>query len=292
MIADKLLQKIKEAGNPCVIGLDTDLSRIPPFLGKDTDAIRRFNFEIIDATSDLVPAVKIQIAFYEKHGSEGIKVFHETLKYAKKKGLIVITDGKRNDISSTADAYSCAHFKTFGCDFLTVNPYLGTDGLLPFISPEQGTFILVKTSNPSSGDFQDRMVELNEKEKKILKTDKAELHKVVALKVNELAQQNLGSSGYSSVGAVVGATYPEEAKVLRKLMPNSIFLVPGYGAQGGRAKDLLPCFNSDGLGAVINNSRGIICAWQRGDEKQYANAARDATEKMIEEVSGVLEKNK
>lgn len=315
LIVDKLLEKIDEKQNPCVVGLDPVLEKIPKYLvcGDSfhdiAEAFRKFNFDIIDAVYDLVPAVKPQIAFYEKYGPEGLKAFKDTVDYAKSKGLIVIEDGKRNDISSTAQAYADGHLgmvetpssksHSINVDILTVTPYLGTDGLKPFVDVSKehgkGIFVLVKTSNPSSGEFQDRLVDINDDEKKELEglgvnvDNKTELYNLVALHVNRYAQQHKGERGYSSIGAVVGATYPQQAEVLRKIMPNSFFLVPGYGAQGGTAKDLVNCFNEDGYGAVVNSSRGIIFAYEKySDEEQFADAARYATRIMIQDIKSAL----
>lgn len=318
-MADKLLDAIDKKQNPCVVGLDPTIDKIPKNLIKGNsfesiaDAIRKFNYGIIDAVADLIPAVKPQIAFYEKYGAEGIKAFKDTVDYAKSKGLIVIEDGKRNDISTTAQAYAEAHLgkvKTqtssafsINADLLTVNPYLGSDGLKPFfeVSKEfgKGIFILVKTSNPSSGELQDRLIEITSNEKDELKTlgielndNKTELYKLVGLQVNKLAQQLKGNRGYSPIGAVVGATYPEQAVALRNIMPNSIFLVPGYGAQGGGADDVITCFNNDGYGAVVNSSRGIIFAYEKSEKykENFAEAAREATLLMIKDINSALKK--
>ena len=314
-VINRLLEKIDEKKNPCVVGLDPVLERIPKHLidGDSfediAEAFRKFNFAIIDAVCDLVPAVKPQIAFYEKYGSEGVKAFKDTVDYAKSKGLIVIEDGKRNDIGSTAQAYADGHLgvvktqtsdkPSFDLDFLTVNPYFGSDGINPFFEVckkhGKGIFILVKTSNPSSGEFQDKLVEVNleEREQLISKGievyDKTQLYNLVALQVNKYAQQFIGARGYSSIGAVVGATYPEQAEILRKLMPNSFFLVPGYGAQGGGGEGVVPCFNEDGYGAVVNSSRGIIFAYEKfGDPERFAEATREATKEMIRDIVGAL----
>ncbi len=318
-MADRLLEAIDKKQNACVVGLDPQIEKIPKkFIKGDSfadiaDAIRKFNYAIIDSVYDLVPAVKPQIAFYEKYGAEGVKAFKDTVDYAKSKGLIVIEDGKRNDISSTAEAYAQAHLgkvKTLSssafsinADLLTVNPYLGSDGLKPFFDTckkfNKGIFILVKTSNPSSGELQDRFIEITQSEQDKLKTlaiqlkeNKTEMYNLVAMHVNALAQQLKGARGYSPIGAVIGATYPEQAQTLRKIMPNSIFLVPGYGAQGGTAKDLTNCFNNDGYGAVVNSSRGIIFAYEKSknfnSEDKFAEAAREATIAMIKDINEAL----
>ncbi len=317
-VADKLLEKIDEKQNPCIVGLDPVLERIPQHLIEGdsfedvANAFRKFNFAIIDAISDLIPAVKPQIAFYEKYGFEGVKAFEDTVNYAHSKGLIVIEDGKRNDIGNTAQAYAEGHLgkvktklsdkSSFNVDVLTVNPYLGSDGIKPFtdVCKEhgKGIFILVKTSNKSSGELQDRLVEITEEEKFELmelgieiNENKTQLYNLVALQVNKYAQEFRGNRGYSPIGAVVGATYPSQAETLRKIMPNSFFLVPGYGAQGGGADDIIPCFNIDGYGAVVNSSRGIIFAYEKyGHPEKFAEAARHATQLMIQDINSTLKK--
>lgn len=318
LIADRLLDKIDEKKNPCVVGLDPFFERIPKHLVKGNsikdaaDAIRKFNFEIIDNIYDLVPAVKLQMACYEQYGAEGLAAFKDTVSYARSKGLIVLEDGKRNDISSTVQAYANGHLgevktqnsrvPSLDVDFLTVSPYLGSDGLKPFVDVckryGKGIFILAKTSNPGSGEFQDRLVEATKEEAEELEKmgiecdkNRTELYNLVALQVNRYAQEYKGVRGYSSIGAVVGASYSEQAQVLRKIMPDSIFLVPGYGAQGGSAQDLTDCFNDDGYGAVVNSSRGIIFAYEKyegGNPEKFAEAAREATEKMVKDIRVAL----
>lgn len=304
MSVDLLVQKIKEKNNPSVAGLDPKIEYVPKFIkersyenyGKNLkgacEAIWIFNKSLIDALYDVVPAVKPQSAFYEMYGLYGEEILHRTIRYAKEKGLYVILDVKRNDIGSTAEAYSKAYlgkvdidgeeFSPCDVDSVTVNPYLGTDGILPFVNDckayDKSIFALVKTSNPSSGELQD----LDNGDKKIFER--------VAECVNKWNSDTIGKSGYGAVGAVVGATYPEQAQILRKLMPQSYFLVPGYGAQGGGAKDVVPCFNEDGLGAIVNSSRGIMCAYKKGDwaEEQFAEAARAEAIRMKEEINSVL----
>lgn len=305
--ADRLMAAVKEKGNPICVGLDPRLSQIPSFIKvavlRDGDksptaaaaeALLIFNKGIIDAVADIVPVVKPQIAFYEIFGSDGIRAYEQTLKYAKEKGLITIADAKRNDIGSTAQAYAeaflgeVAMFEAenevvtpiFDADSITLNAYLGIDGIKPFIEEsrkyDRGMFILVKTSNPSSGDLQD--LELK---------DGLAVYEMMGNLVESWGADDIGESGYNFVGAVVGATYPEQAKKLRRSMPNTIFLVPGYGAQGGAAEDVKPCFNKDGLGAVVNNSRGIIFAYEDMggfDEKSYAEAARQACLNMKDDL--------
>lgn len=299
--ADKLIEAIKKKGNPICVGLDPRLDKIPRSiknialtgekspLAAASDAIFAFNKGIIDAVADLVPVVKPQVAFYEIFGAEGMRAYQDTLKYAKSKGLLTIADVKRNDIGSTAEAYAQAFLgeidifegenevvlPVFDADSITVNPYLGWDGIKPFIEEcdkyGKGVFVLVKTSNASSGDLQDLQTQ-----------DGTAIHEVVGHLVDSWGSNEVGDHGYSFVGAVVGATYPQQAAKLRKIMPEAIFLVPGYGAQGGSVEDVKPCFNEDGLGAIINNSRGIIFAYESlgYDENAYAEAAQAAVLEM------------
>ena len=295
MIIDTLIEKIKKTENPTVVGLDPRYSFIPSFIkrrcveeyGKTPKAVAQsfweFNKALIDAVYDLVPAVKPQIAMYEMLGTDGIECFIKTCDYASEKGLVVIGDIKRGDIASTAEAYSDGHIgmidvegvksQIFKEDFITINPYLGWDSVEPYMANcknyGKGLFVLVKTSNPNSGQLQD------------LDVGGKPLYQKVGELVDEWGRSLMGESGYSSVGAVVGATHPEQAKALRKIMPNTFFLVPGYGAQGGKAEDLAVCFNKDGLGAIINSSRGIIAAYTKDRYKKYgeenfAQAAREA----------------
>lgn len=273
---NKLIEKIQKTHAPIVVGLDPMLNYVPEHIQKRAfaeygetlegaaEAIWQFNKEIVDATYDLIPAVKPQVAMYEQFGIEGVKAFKKTVDYCHEKGLVVIGDVKRGDIGSTSEAYAVGHlgkvkvgsqqFAGFDEDFATVNPYLGSDGIKPFIKvckeENKGLFILVKTSNPSSGEFQDRLI------------DGRPLYEWVGEQVDAWGKEHMGDS-YSYIGAVVGATYPEQGKVLRKLMPKTFILVPGYGAQGGRGKDLVHFFNEDGLGAIINSSRGIIAAYKQ-----------------------------
>ena len=297
MIIDKLIEKIKETGNPTVVGLDPRLNYIPEFITKKyfakygntpkavAKAMYKFNKHIIDAICDIVPAVKPQIAMYERYGIEGLKNYKKTCRYAKKKGLIVIGDIKRSDIASTAEAYSDGHigrvdingevYESFCQDFITLNPYLGSDSITPFLKDcleyEKGLFVLAKTSNPNSGEIQDLLV------------DGTPIYEKVGALIEKWGESTRGKYGFSSVGAVVGATHPEQAKKLREVMPHTFFLVPGYGAQGGKAEDLAVCFNSDGLGAIVNSSRGIIAAHLKDEYKScfenevdFALAARQA----------------
>ncbi|NJD04096.1 MAG: orotidine-5'-phosphate decarboxylase [Ruminiclostridium sp.] len=309
MFVDRLIRKIKETNNPSVVGLDPRLEFIPSHIRekafKDEGeglpgaaaAILDFNKKIIDSVYDIVPAVKPQLAYYEMYGIEGIKAFYETVQYAKSKGLIVIADGKRNDIGSTAEAYSSAHLgsaaingkkvQVFDADALTVNPYPGYDGIKPFISDcelyGKGIFILVKTSNKSSGQLQDLLTQYGKS-----------IYEIVAELVNDWGKAQTGEFGYSSIGAVVGATYPNQAKILRGIMKKAYILVPGYGAQGGTAKDAAHCFNKDGLGAVINASRSIMCAYQSEkwasvfSEEEFEKACRAEALSMKDEINAVL----
>lgn len=296
--ADRLIDKIKQKNNPSVIGLDPQLEYFPEFLktkaknNKTTaNVILEFNKAIINSIADIVPAIKPQIAFYEQYGSDGIKALEKTLAYARKKNLIIIMDAKRGDIGSTAQSYADAYLANspLSADFLTVNPYLGKDTLEPFIKNckkyNKGLFILVKTSNPGSGDFQNQVLKNNKK-----------LYEEIADYVKEVGHELIGENNYSPIGAVVGATYPEQAKKLRNLMPNSLFLVPGYGAQGGSAKDVLSCFNQNGLGAIVNSSRKILYAYQdkvyqkKFSPKQFAKASRQAALDMRDDIGQALNK--
>ena len=304
----KLIGEIKKKDAPVVVGLDPMLSYVPEFImnkaiaerGESLEAaaaaIVEYNKGIVDAVYDLVPAVKPQIAMYEQFGVPGLTAFAETVNYCRKKGLIVIGDVKRGDIGSTSGAYATAHlgevrvgsksFAPFNEDFATVNPYLGTDGIKPFVDvcneKDKGIFILVKTSNPSSGEFQDRILKASGDEPEVT------LYETVGAKVSDWANESMDGE-YSNVGAVVGATYPEMGALLRKVMPKSFILVPGYGAQGGSGKDLKPFFNEDGLGAIVNSSRGIIAAYKNDKyskfgENGFAEASRAAVEDMLKDI--------
>lgn len=308
---NRLIERIKETGAPIVVGLDPTLKMLPEHILRGaydefgesivgvTEAIWRFNKEIIDNIYDLIPAVKPQIAMYEQFGIPGLMVFKRTVDYCKKRGLIVIGDVKRGDIGSTSEAYATAHLgrlkigdnehSGFDEDFATVNPYLGIDGIKPFIDvcreEKKGIFILVKTSNPSSGDFQDR---------KISDFDNRPLYELVGEKVNEWGSILMGED-YSYVGAVVGATYPQQGSALRRIMPKAYILVPGYGAQGGKGEDLACFFNDDGLGAIVNSSRGIIAAYKQPQyesfsEKDFAKASREAVIAMRKDINSAIGK--
>ncbi len=303
---NRLVEKIKKTEAPIVVGLDPMMKFIPEHIRKAAfleygetlkgagEAIWQYNKGIVDAVYDLIPAVKPQIAMYEQFGIEGLVAFKKTVDYCKEKGLVVIGDVKRGDIGSTSEAYAVAHLgkvavgsrmlPAFDEDFATVNPYLGSDGIQPFLKvckeEKKGIFILVKTSNPSSGEFQDRLI------------DGRPLYEIVGEKVDQWGSQCMGED-YSYVGAVVGATYPEMGKVLRRLMPKSYILVPGYGAQGGKGADLVHFFNEDGLGAIVNSSRGIIAAYQQEKYEKfgaanYADASRQAVLDMKEDIAQAL----
>jgi orotidine-5'-phosphate decarboxylase len=286
--ADRLLMEIDRKQNPSMVGLDSDFSRLPDSLKRDSvegpesaaRAMLEFNRVIIDSVKDVVPAVKIQSAFYEQHGPAGFKTFWKAAEYAKSKGLVVVGDVKRNDIGNTSRAYSSAYLgKGSPFDCITVNPYLGTDGVKPFLEDVnangKGIFVLVKTSNPSSGEIQD------------LQAGSRKVYEHVAGLVNSWGSESLGDSGYSSVGAVVGATYPREAGELRKMVPAALFLVPGYGAQGGGASNVMPCFNRDGRGAVVVSARGIIFASSGED---FGGAANQAALRMKEDLTNALKR--
>ena len=304
---NQLIANIKKTGAPIVVGLDPMLKYIPEHIQKKAfaefgetlegaaEAIWQFNKGIVDKTYDLIPAVKPQIAMYEQFGIPGLVAFKKTVDYCKSKGLVVIGDIKRGDIGSTSSAYAVGHigkvqvgsktYAPFDEDFVTVNPYLGSDGVNPFIDvckeEKKGLFILVKTSNPSSGEFQDQMI------------DGRPLYELVGEKVAQWGEDCMGDE-YSYIGAVVGATYPEMGKVLRKVMPKSYILVPGYGAQGGKGKDLVHFFNEDGLGSIVNSSRGIIAAYKQEKyanygEEAFADASRAAVEDMVADIRGALE---
>ena len=303
---DRLIQQIKKKNNPSMMGLDPRLENIPVFIREEAykkhgknfkgaaEAILVFNKRLIDKTFDVIPAVKPQIAFYEALGEEGLRVFRETCEYAKEKGLLIIGDIKRGDIGATASAYSSAFLgktkigdqlqSVFDVDFITVNPYLGTESIKPFLDDckkyEKGLFILVKTSNKTSGDLQD-----------LLTFGGKFLYEHVAGLVNRWAEDLKGENGYSAVGAVVGATYPEQLTTLRELLKWSYILVPGYGAQGGTASGAAGAFSTDGLGAIVNSSRGIIQAysselWKKiYAEEQFDEAARAEVLRMRDELN-------
>lgn len=303
---NKLVENIKKTNAPIVVGLDPKMAFVPEYIQKKAfaeygetlqaagEAIWEYNKGILDAVHDLIPAVKPQIAMYEQFGIEGLIAYKKTVDYAKELGLVVIGDIKRGDIGSTSEAYAIGHLGKvqvgsnhiagFNEDFATVNPYLGSDGVDPFIKvckeEKKGIFVLVKTSNPSSGEFQDRPLQ---------DAEGRPLYEIVGEKVAQWGSDCMGDS-YSYVGAVVGATYPEMGKILRDIMPKSYILVPGYGAQGGKGSDLKPFFNADGLGAIVNSSRGIIAAYKMDKyasfgEANYADASRQAVIDMQADIA-------
>lgn len=308
MAFDRLIKGIVEKQNPTVAGLDPKLAYIPEYIKSEAfaqygktlegaaEALWQYNKGLIDALCDVVPAVKPQAAYYEMYGWQGVRTLEKTIKYAKEKGLFVITDAKRNDIGTTMEAYAAAHLgiteidgeelEAFGADALTVNGYLGSDGINPVIKValgrDKGMFVLVKTSNPSSGELQN--IELEGGETIYLHMGKL---------CEEWGEELMGEYGYSGVGAVVGATYPQQLTELRAELPHTFFLVPGYGAQGGTADDIAGAFDKNGLGAIVNSSRGIMCAWQKEgcDEHDYAAAARREAlkmKKLLTDVTGEI----
>ncbi len=305
MFTDKLIQAIEQKKSPVVAGLDPKIEYVPQLIRAQAGgglegaaaAIWEYNRQLIDALCDVVPAVKPQLAYYEMYGLPGIAAFYKTVAYAREKGLLVIADGKRNDIGSTAEAYASAflghttlpegNVVSLGADALTVNGYLGTDGVKPFVdcckANNKGIFILVKTSNKSSGDLQDMFLQ-----------DGKKVYELMASYVDSWGADSIGEKGYSAVGAVVGATYPEEAYTLRKLMKRAFFLVPGYGTQGGSAADAVAGFDENGRGAIVNASRSIICAyksskWQQYGEAGFAEAARAEAMAMAKDINEALE---
>ena len=308
MSLDRMIERIAELQNPTVAGLDPKLSYIPEYIrekavkehGKTLEAaaaaVLEYNKGLIDALCGIVPAVKPQAAYYEAFGWQGMKTLQETIAYAREKGMFVITDGKRNDIGTTMEAYAAAHlgttevggetFTPFGADALTVNGYLGTDGIAPVVKvcreKDAGMFVLVKTSNPSSGELQDRVLD-----------DGLTVYRTMGDRCEEWGKELPGKYGYSGVGAVVGATYPKQLGELRAAFPHTFFLVPGYGAQGGGAKDVAPAFDEKGLGAIVNASRSILCAWQKtgAAQEDFAKAAAAEAIRMrddiLSEVGGI-----
>ncbi len=306
MSLDRLIEKIAETQNPTVAGLDPKLDYIPGHIKAESfakygetldgaaDALLTFNKGLIDALCDIVPAVKPQCAYYEMYGYQGVKALYETIQYAREKGMFVITDGKRNDIGTTMQAYAAGHlgeaeinsklFAPFDGDALTVNGYLGTDGIAPLTEickqRDRGIFVLCKTSNPSSGELQDRLID----------GEPVYLH--MGRMCESWGKDLSGKYGYSGVGAVVGATYPEQLTELREKLPHTFFLVPGYGAQGGGAKDVAGAFDSNGLGAIVNSSRGIMCAYKKGGytPEDYAKAAREEAIRMKDDITAYIPK--
>lgn len=305
MSFDKLIKRIDELKNPSVAGLDPRLEYVPQFLRDKyfveqghtleaaASAILAFNKALIDALYDIVPAIKPQAAYYEMYGWQGVRTLTETIRYAQKKGMYVMTDGKRNDIGATMTAYATAHLgavdidgievEPFGADALTVNGYLGTDGIQPLLDVcqknDKGIFVLVKTSNPSSGELQDKQI------------DGKPVYEIMGEMCEAWGSQQIGQYGYSSVGAVVGATYPEQLTELRHKLPHTMFLVPGYGAQGGGAKGVAGAFDENGRGAIVNSSRAIMCAWKKEPncpETEFAQAARREAIRMRDDITSFL----
>ena len=299
MITDKLIDGIIAMQNPTCVGLDTLFDYLPDDMraGAKTfedvaERVLEFNKKIIDSVYDIVPSVKVQIAYYEMYGAAGMKAYYETLKYATAKGLVVIADAKRNDIGSTASCYAKAFLgetqvndntlKAFPSDYVTVNGYLGSDGIVPFVEEcekhDKGIFVLVKTSNPSGAEIQNMVLD-----------NGMPMYEYVGGLVEKWGESTIGSYGYSAVGAVVGATHPTEAARLREVLPHTFFLIPGYGAQGGKAEMLKSCFAANGLGGVVNNSRGILCAYKKNGGTYY-DAAREACVAMQKDLSSVIGK--
>ena len=299
---DRLIENIVRTQNPSVVGLDPKLEYVPEYIrqknfkkyGKDlkgaAKAILEFNKEIIDEIHDICPAIKPQAAYYEMYGYQGVKTLYKTIQYAQSKGMFVMTDGKRNDIGATMEAYATAHLgltdvdgekiAAFGADALTVNGYLGTDGITPLLDQckafDKGIFVLVKTSNKSSGELQDLMI------------GNKSVYATMGAMCESWGRDNIGKYGYSAVGAVVGATYPEQLEEMRKALPHTFFLVPGYGAQGGGAEGVAKAFDGNGLGAIVNSSRGVMCAYKKEDgcdEKDFAKAARREVIRMKEDIT-------
>jgi orotidine-5'-phosphate decarboxylase len=301
--SDRLVESIRKIGNPCCVGLDPRIDLMPSFIksgrGRPTrDVVRSiicdFHDLVLDTIAGLVPAVKPQLAFFEQYGSAGIEAFEHTVLEAKRRGLLVIADGKRNDIASTAEAYAAAflgeadvlgeRLKVFDADCMTVTPYLGRDSLLPFVEvcarEGKGLFIVLKTSNPGSGDFQDQPLEATGRP----------LYEKIAEMIHDLGRELMGECSYSSIGAVIGATFPEEARRLRSLLPHSYILIPGYGAQGAGGREAAVCFNDDGLGAIVNSARGITYSFSPDVTAQsFARSVRENTSRMIDDISTAIQ---
>jgi orotidine-5'-phosphate decarboxylase len=288
LFAGRLTEAIRKKDSRCVVGLDPRIDQMPAFIdaGKTCAAITEFHELVLEAVADLVPAVKPQLAFFEQYGLAGMQAFENTVRAAKQRGLLVIADGKRNDISSTAEAYANAYLgkDVFDCDALTVTPYLGRDSLVPFVDAcnkhGKGLFVILKTSNPGSKDFEDQP---------LVATGRP-LYEKIAGMLNELGEGLVDESGYSAIGAVIGATFPEEGRRLRALMPKALILVPGYGAQGGSAKAAAECFNDDGLGAIVNSSRGITYAFGDANisREAFVRSVRDNTRRMIDDINAAV----
>jgi orotidine-5'-phosphate decarboxylase len=286
--SDRLIAAIRSKDSRCIVGLDPRVDQMPHFVrtGSHYAAITAFHELVIEAVADLVPAVKPQLAFFEQYGVAGMQAFENTVLAAKQRGLLVIADGKRNDISSTAEAYANAYLggEVFDCDAMTVTPYMGRDSLMPFVEAckkhGKGMFAVLKTSNEGSKDFEDQPLEATGRP----------LYEKIADALNELGAGLVGATGYSSVGAVIGATFPEEGRRLRALMPKALILVPGFGTQGGSAKAAAECFNEDGLGAIVNSSRGITYAFGNPDISRdaFVRSVRENTRRMIDEINSAV----
>jgi orotidine-5'-phosphate decarboxylase len=298
--ADRLVESIRKAGDPCVVGLDPRIDLMPAFIksgrGRPTrDVVRSiicdFHDLVLDTIAGLVPAVKPQLAFFEQYGSAGMEAFEHAVRAARQRGLLVIADGKRNDIASTAEAYASAFLgstgvlgenqKAFDADAMTVTPYLGRDSLLPFVEvcakEGKGLFIVLKTSNQGSGDFQDQPLQATGRP----------LYERIAETIHDLGQQLVGECRYSSIGAVIGATFPEDARRLRSLLPRSYILIPGYGAQGAGGREAAACFNEDGLGAIVNSARGITYSYSNPNltAESFKESVRENTLRMIDDIT-------
>ncbi len=303
LFSDRLVESIRKAGNPCVVGLDPRIDLMPAFVksgrGRPTKKVVRsvisdFHELVLDAVVELVPAVKPQLAFFEQYGSAGIQAFEDAVQAGKERGLLVIADGKRNDIATTAEAYAAAFLgetdvmgekqKAFDADSMTVTPYLGRDSLLPFVevcrTQGKGMFVVLKTSNRGSTDYQDQPLQATGRP----------LYETIATTVNDLGKPLIGRSSYSSIGAVVGATFPDAARRLRSLMPHAFILVTGYGAQGAGSQNAAVCFNEDGSGAIVSSSRAITYAYpyENVTSKSFTNCVRENTSRMIDDIMQAL----
>lgn len=300
---ETLAARIRAMKNPTVAGLDTRVEYLPESFVQQilprgirsfedaAEAVYQYNVRLVDALCDIVPAVKVQAAYYEMYGAAGVRAFDRTLRYAAGRGMLVMADVKRNDIGATAACYANAYIgqtelpggpqRAFTADFATINPYLGVDGVKPFAEAckagDTGIFVLVKTSNPSSGQLQDMRFE-----------DGRTLYEAVADLVEQWGEETRGESGYSAVGAVVGATYPQQGAALRARMPHAFFLVPGYGAQGATGADITGCFDENGSGAIVNASRSILCAWKKREGMAFDAAAREEAIRMREDLCACL----
>jgi len=303
LFSDRLVEAIRRLGNPCVVGLDPRIELMPAFVksgrGRPTRevvraVVRDFHECVLDAVTGLVPAVKPQLAFFEQYGIAGLEAFEDSVAAAKQRGMLVIADAKRNDMASTSEAYAAAFLgdtdvlgerqRAFDADAMTVTPYLGRDSLMPYVEAcrkhHKGLFVVLKTSNPGSRDFQDQP----------LQSTGRPLYETIAAIISDLGKPFIGEHSYSSIGAVIGATFPEDARRLRALMPRAYLLAPGYGAQGAMGREAAACFNADGLGAVVASSRGLTYAFPRDDvtRQEFAQSVRENMLRMIDDVSSAL----